>query len=145
MSFQISGIQIRDENHEVKTERAILMEYFNQIVKECRKNTKGKTYEEIDEIPNRFSVFTNRLGHFEDKIKDTARELLGAVTYKPHREQLQTLANSKIVRLYPDTDNPLNDCNGMIKEIRKNLKELIKIYEQHELRGINLVSGYGYF
>ena len=73
MSIQVYDVSYRNENNELKSEKAILLAYFNKIAAECRKNTKGKTYDDLDNESDRFAVFTNKLGYFEEKVNDTAR------------------------------------------------------------------------
>ena len=143
MSIQVYDVTYRDENNELKTEGAILLDYFNQIVKECRKNTKGKTYDEIENGES-FDRFQNRLGYFEDKINYQITDMKGEITYKAHKEALTKLYDEKCLYLWDYTDDPMNDLNAYVKCLRKKVKAVIKIYYQHEFRSVTLIRGYGY-
>lgn len=143
MSIQVYDVTYKDENNELKTEGAILLDYFNQLVKKCRKTTKGKTYDEIDDGES-FDRFQNRLGYFEDKLDYQITEMKGEITYKPHKEALTELYDRKCLYLWDYTDDPMNDLNAYVKCLRKKVKAVIKIYYQHEFRSVTLIRGYGY-
>lgn len=144
MSISIYEIEVRDENNELKTEGKLLLEYFNQLVKECRKTTKGKNYDEL-ESGESFDRFQNRLGFFEDNLKYTISEMRSEITYKPHKELLSNLYDENCLYSWDYTDNPIDDLNSYAKCLRKKVKKVIKIYEQHEFRNTKLISGYHYY
>lgn len=144
MSIQVYDVDFKDENNEAKTEKAILLAYFNNLVKKCRKDTKGKTYEEI-EAEESFKRFQNRLGFFEDRLNDTINEMKIEVTYKPHKELLSNLYEEDCLYSWDYTEEPIDDLNTYVKCLRKKLKAVIKIYEQHEFKQVTLVRGYHYY
>ena len=141
MSISVYDVEFKDENNELKSEETILLDYFNKIVKECRKNTKGKTYDEI-ESGESFDRFQNRLGYFEDKLDYTIGELNSQITYKKHKELLKQLKDESCLYSWDYTENPIEDLNTYVKCLRKKLKAVIKIYQQHEFRNLELVRSY---
>lgn len=141
MSISVYDVEFKDANNELKSEETILLDYFNKIVRECRKNTKGKTYDEI-ESGESFDRFQNRLGYFEDKLDYTISEMNSQITYKKHKELLKQLKDESCLYLWDYTDNPMEDLNTYVKCLRKKLKTVIKIYYQHEFRNLELVRSY---
>lgn len=144
MSIEVFDVQVKNEDGTVKTEKAILLDYFNVLVKKCRKDTKGKTYEELEEGES-FKRYQNRLGYFEEKLNYTISEMNTEVTYKPHKELLNNLYAEDCLYSWDYTENPLADLNTYVKCLRKKLKAVIKIYEQHEFKKASLVRGYHYY
>ena len=63
MSIEVFDVQFKDENNELKPEGVILSEYLNVLARKCRKTTRGKTYDELEEGES-FDRFQNRLGFF---------------------------------------------------------------------------------
>ena len=141
MSISAYGVEFRDENKELRTEKAILMDYFNKVVRECRKITKGKTYDEL-ESGDSYDRFQNRLGNFEHDLNNAIWQMNNKVTYKPHKEQLTNLYDEDCLYSWDYTENPMEDLNTYVKCLRKKLKSVIKIYEQHEFRDVELIRGY---
>ena len=143
MSIDINNTNITiKENGILKTEEEILLEYFNNIVKECRKTTKGKTYDELDEGES-YNRFQNRLGFFEDQLNNTIHELQEQISYKKHKTLLQELEEQDCLYSWDYTDKPTDDLNTYVKCLRKKLKAVIKIYSEHELKA-GLIRGYDY-
>ena len=142
--MQVYGVNVRNSDGELKSEGRILSDYFNSIARECVKNTEGKTYDDLDLVEDRFNVFTNRLGFFERNLNYEISELLSEVTYRKHKEQLRELLDTDVILTYRDTDSPLDDCKGMVRELRKKLKRVIKIYDENVLK-CGLVNGYCYY
>ena len=142
MSIQAYGIDYKTENDELKPEGTILLEYFNKIVKECRNNTKGRTYEDLDNEEDSFKRFQNRLGFFEDELNYIISDMISKVTYKVHKELLKDLRNEDCLNAWDYTEEPLADLNNYVKCLRKKVKAVIKIYNQHEFNNINLITGY---
>lgn len=142
--MNVYDIEFRDENNELKSEGAILLEYFNKLVRECRKDTKGKSYDELEAQEDTFKRFQNRLGHFEDNLNYEISEMNVEITYIKHKELLNDLYNENCLYSWDYTDNPIDDLNTYAKCLRKKLKAVIKIYEQHKFRKANLINGYHY-
>lgn len=143
MSIQVYDVQIKDKNNQLKSEGAILLEYFNKLVRECRKETKGKSY---DELENGESIyrFQNRMGYFEDKVNNQISEMITEITFKAHKEALAELKDENCLYSWDYTDSPIDDLNTYANCLRKKVKAVIKIYEQHEFRGLELIRGYSY-
>lgn len=144
MSIEVFDISFRDENDELKSEGAILLEYFNKLVRKCRKDTKGKSYDELEAMEDTFKRFQNRLGFFEDRVKYTIGDMEREITYRPHKEALSELYDEDCLYSWDYTDSPIDDLNTYAKCLRKKVKAVIKIYDQHELRKANLIRGYSY-
>ena len=144
MSIEVFDVNYKDENNELKTEGTILLDYFNVLVKKCRKTTKGKTYDEL-ENGKTFDRFQNRLGFFEDKLNYTIDEMTEEVTYKVHKELLSDLRNENCLYSWDYTEDPLADLNSYVKCLRKKVKAVIKIYNQHEFKSATLIRGYHYY
>lgn len=144
MSIDITNCNITiKENGILKTEEQILLEYFNNIVKECRKTTKGKTYDELDE-GEPYNRFQNRLGFFEDRLNYTIEEFANEISYKKHKTILRELYEQDCLYSWDYTDNPTNDLNNYVKCLRKKVKAVIKIYSEHDLKA-SLIRGYNYY
>ena len=156
MSIQVFNVSVRDKNGELRSERTILLKYLNKVASESRKSAKGKTYDELDAIEDkneRLRIFYNRLGFFENNLKDLARELAYEITYKKHKKELiqiskETNIVDEVINRYDYenkcyTGTPESDCDEIVKELRKVLKRIVVIYEEHDVRE-ELVRGYGY-
>ena len=144
MSMQIFDINVRDKNNELKSEEKLLLEYFNKLVRDCRKMTKGKSYDEIENGES-FDRFQNRLGYFEEKLNYTISEMEIEVTYKQHKEQLNNLYHENCLYSWDYSDNPMEDLNAYAQCLRKKVKAVIRIYEQHEFKKAQLIRGYHYY
>lgn len=145
MAIQAFDIDYKTENDELKPEGTILLEYFNKIVKECRNNTKGRTYEDLENEEDSFKRFQNRLGFFEDELNFIISEMNSEITYKVHKEVLNGLWDENCLYSWEYTEDPLNDLNNYVKCLRKKLKSVIKIYNQHQFRKVQLITGYHYY
>ena len=144
MSIEVYDVEFKDKNNELKSEGTILLDYFNVLVRKCRKSTKGKSYDEIDDGES-FERFQNRLGFFEDKLDYTISEMKSEITYIKHKEALSELLDVKCLYSWDYTDNPMNDLNEYAKCLRKKVKAVIKIYEQHDFQKVYLIRGYSYY
>ena len=143
MSIEVFDVQFKDENNELKPEGVILSEYLNVLARKCRKTTRGKTYDELDECES-FDRFQNRLGFFEDKLNYTISEMISEMTYKAHKELLSQLKDENCLYSWDYTEDPMNDLNAYVKCLRKKVKAVIKIYEQHDFKNASLIRGYHY-
>ena len=144
MSIEVFDVEYKNKNNELKTEGAILLDYLNVLARKCRKTTKGKTYDELDEGES-FDRFQNRLGFFEDKLNYTISEMIDEISYKAHKERLTQLQDENCLYSWEYTEDPMNDLNTYVKCLRKKVKAVIKIYEQHDLRNVSLIRGYHYY
>ena len=148
MSINVYDVAFRDENHELKSEEDILIQYFNKLVNDCRKDTKGKTYEELESTSEEYSMFTDKLGFFEEEIDYTISDMLSEITYKKHRDILKDLKEKKCLYEWDFSETPIDDLNSYVKVLRKKLKTVIKIYKEHEFKNnniIGLIRGYSYY
>lgn len=143
MSIEVFDVQFKDENNELKPEGVILSEYLNVLARKCRKTTRGKTYDELEEGES-FDRFQNRLGFFEDKLNYTISEMMSEMTYKAHKELLSQLQDENCLYSWDYTEDPMNDLNTHVKCLRKKVKAVIKIYEQHDFKNASLIRGYHY-
>lgn len=141
MSIQTYNTSIINKNHELKTEKQILTEYYNSLVRECRKETQNKTYDELEQGES-YSRYETRLGYFEERLNDTISEMNKEITYCKHKQELNKLYNENCLYAWEYTENPLNDLNTYAKILRNKLQKVIKIYEQHTFRKTNLIRGY---
>lgn len=144
MSISVYEVKFRDENNELRSESAILLDYFNKLVRECRKDTKGKSYDELEADEDTFKRFQNRLGHFETDLNSTISDMNVEITYIKHKEALSNLYDENCLYAWDYTDSPIDDLNAYAKCLRKKLKAVIKIYEQHKFRKADLIRGYSY-
>lgn len=143
MSIQVYDVEFKDKDNELKSEGAILLAYFNHLVRECRKTTKGKSYDEL-ENGERFDRFQNRLGYFEEKLNYQISKMKSEITYKKHKELLSELYDENCLYSWEYTDDPMADLNEYAKCLRKKVKAVIRIYDEHEFRRCELIRGYGY-
>ena len=144
MSINVYYVEFKDKNNELKPEGTILLDYFNALVRKCRKQAKGKNYDEYEELESH-ELFTNRLGYFEDSLKYTIGEMRAQITYKKHKDALSELYDENCLYSWDYTDSPSDDLNAYANLLRKKVKAVIKIYEQHEFRNLELVKGYSYY
>ena len=88
------------------------------------------------------------LGFYENELKNIALDLASEISYKKHKQELLNIYNTfNITEEIINGDesiNPSEDCDIIIKELRKLLKRIISIYEEHDLN-INIVTGYEYY